>query len=344
MGPGTLEAKFIPLSRMDEVDRIFILRKFTGPQIPKVKYIILPKIFRFSIIAVLFSAFILAFYTKKVKADIILSYHFIPYAFYAFIASSITGIPFVVAQTGLRIQSVALNVFYKPWIRLVIKKAMLLFVPGSKSKSFWLKYGIHKSKIKVLHSTIDISHYKPIIGEKKYDFIFLGRLAKEKNIPLLFDSFEKLKKSGILFKTVIVGQGNMEYELKEMVKSKHLEDEILFAGFQDDVVEWLNKSKIFLMASISEGLPTALMQAMACELICVSSNVGNIPDLINEETGFLYDNQDSIELLKTLELLLNKRNNFKFQMRNARKLVVEKHSHESAMEKWKTIFKSLNQL
>jgi glycosyltransferase involved in cell wall biosynthesis len=342
MGPGTLEAKFIPLSLMKEVDIVYILRKVKGPEIQGVNYILLPKICSFRFLEILLSPFLLAYYTRKVKADLILSYHVIPYAYYAYIASILTGKPFIVAQTGLLIQTLSRKIQYKISLNLIFKKAKYLFVPGTKSKEFWTNFGIAERKIKVLHSTIDTSHFKPNYIVKKYDFVFIGRIAIEKNLHLIINSLERLKKNGHAFKCAIVGKGKLESEIKNKVEKKQLVNEIEFTGFQKDVAKWLNISKVFIMASLSEGLPTALMQAMACELICVTSNVGNIPDLIFEETGFSFESGDEDTLLDILQTILNENSDYTTMGKNARNHIIANHSHQSAMAKWSNVFKNLN--
>lgn len=334
MGPGTLEAKFIPLSKRTEIDIIFILRKHPGPEIYKVSYIVLPKVCRFKILEWILSPILLAYHAKKTKSRIIISYHIIPYAFYAFFASLLTGIPYIVAQTGLLIQKQYLNRFNRSFIKIVIKQARFLFVPGHNSKQFWSATGIDNNKIRILHSTIDVNRFKPKYAQKQFDFIFLGRLDVEKNIPFIINSFETLAMEGLDFKFVLVGNGRQHNELIYLVNKIGLNEKIVFAGFQNNVEDWLNQSRVMLLASISEGLPTALMQAMACELVCISSNVGNIPDLINSETGYLFAPGDNKGLTSILRNIL--KNNFSTDSitKNARTHIINHHSHESAVIKW----------
>ena len=342
MGPGTFEAKFIPLSKINYIDNIYVLRKQKGPQIEKLHYIILPKICRVKWISFFITPLLLLYNTKKVKAKFIISYHIIPHAFYAYFASVLSGVPFSISQTGLFIQRYSENYIFKFLLLFIFKKAFIINIPGQKSKQHWIKKSVNPSKLNLLHSTISTEVFSNKKNNKEYDLIFMGRLAPEKNIDLILLALKKLKENGMEPSLVVVGDGPEKLKLKKLVSSYQLDNQINFVGFQKDVGLWLNKAKVFVMASISDAMPTALMQAMACELVCVSSNVGNISDLLkNKYNGFLFESNDLDGLYSVLLESLDKNNNHNNLKLKARETVINFHSHISAIKKWKNIFEEL---
>ena len=343
MGPGTFEAKFIPLSKIAKINNIYVLRSSPGPEIPKVKYILHPKIFKYKLLKIILLPFYLAILTKRKKTSLILAYHFIPHAFYAYIASLITGRPFIIGQTGLYIQKYAKKHLLSSLINYIIKKSLYINVPGNNSKHFWIKNGIQKEKINLLHSTINTDIYKPKHENIEYDFIILSRLAKVKRLDMLIDVFYNLNNNGLKFKAAIVGNGPCYNNLTQKVKQLKLSDVVFFKGFQNDPVKWFNKSKFYLMNSESEGLPTSLMQAMACELIAVSTSVGNITDLIEDQkNGFLLAHNDINTYEKILETLFVMPNSkYKIIGQKARKVIINNHSYISAINKWEIILQNI---
>lgn len=335
MGPGTFEAKFIPLSKVKGINKIYVLRKQKGPHIHKVQYIILPKVCKIKLLNIIITPILLLYYTNKYKAKLILSYHVIPHAFFAFFASRISGVPFSISQTGLLVQQLSHKKYIGRCILHIFRKAMYINVPGSASKKHWIEKGVDADKIMILHSTISTDVFYNTNIRKEYEYIFLGRLAAEKNIKLLISAFGRIIEEGITPRLLIVGDGPERKNLEKHVEESKLEASIDFVGFQTDVNFWLNKSKVFVMSSTSDAMPTALMQAMACELVCVSSEVGNISDLlIHNVNGFLYNSNDIDHLTSLMKDSIENYDEYRELQISARKSVLENHSYSSAVLKW----------
>ena len=341
MGSGTFEAKFIPLSKLSNVEKIYVLRERVGPAIEKLEYIIIPnyinrfKAFKFLI------PLVLAKHAIKNRCNLIIGYHIIPHAFFAFFASMLSGIPFACAQTGIFIQSQSKNKGFGFFLKWMFRKALFINVPGQVSKSFWTDFGVDPQKINTLHSTIDTNRfYNKNLG-KDFDFIILSRLSEEKRIEYLLKIFSELKNEGHTFSVCIAGAGPRKDYLESLAKDLDIDAIVNFIGFVNNPEEWFNKSKIFLLSSQTEGFPTALMQAMACELLCISTNVGNISDTIESGiNGFLINYGDWFTYKETLNTILNNFNSEEISVisTRARESVVLYHSYDFAMQQWNNVF------
>ena len=113
--------------------------------------------------------------------------------------------------------------------------------------------------------------------------ISVAQLIPRKNHRVLIQAIAKLNDPS--FHLFIVGDGLQEQELKALSSSLNVHDRIHFLGFRKDVYRLCSAADIFLFASLQEGLPVALMEAMACGLPIIASNIrGNI-DLIDPESG-----------------------------------------------------------
>ncbi len=336
MGTGTTEAKFVPIINTQKISKIYVLRKSKGIEINGVEYLVVPKLFRGKISGLIFRPLLLLYYALKLKPGILLAYHLIPHLFFVAIVGYLCKIPYIIGQTGLSIQEKNTNnKVLRFFILKALKHASYLNVPGTKSYEFWKELGVSEKKINLLHSTIDTDKFHFQNSQKKYDFIVLGGLCKGKRIDLIINILYKLKEEGHPYKAVIVGDGEERVNLLNQVKKLNLSNHIEFVGFQKNTANWFNSSKYFLMHSESEGLPTALMQAMACHLIPIVTNVGNIPDLVNPNNGFLIEFGDEESYRKSLITLLKAdiKSLTSLQL-SGRSEIEQKHSYKYATHKW----------
>jgi glycosyltransferase involved in cell wall biosynthesis len=123
---------------------------------------------------------------------------------------------------------------------------------------------------------------------------------------------------------VIVGDGPLKSELAAYIKSKNLEQRILMPGLQTEVKPWYSMMDIFMMTSVFEGLPIALLEAMSMECAIVTTNAGGIKEVVrNEEDGLVEDVDRWKNLSAHVELLAQDEVKRKQLGINARKRVEE---------------------
>lgn len=345
MGNGTIQAKLEPLSLLDEVSNIYFLRKYSGPDIPKVKYLILPKICSYSLFNILLTPLLLVFYTLKCKAAYILSYHVIPYAFFASFASFFSRKPYFVCQTGLTIQTISNNKIFWFFLKRILMNSHFFCVPGTSSSNYWISKGISASKIKLLHSTVDTDKYQPhIIISKLYDFIYIGRIGEEKRLDFLINAFTKVVYKYPATKLLILGSGPLLSTIRQLVDKSQLQENVFFAGFHKDVTKFLNQSKFIVLSSNTEGLPCAVMEGMSSGLVPVTTDVGNLKDIvINNKTGFLIEKDDITGFANAMKFLVScDQLQIDRFSEEARSIIVKEHSHISSVKLWKQLLVDLN--
>lgn len=336
MGAGTFEAKFLPLSRLENIEKIIVVRKEKGPDIPKVEYVVLPKICSNPLIHVLFSIIYSVRFVMKLDADYILAYHYTPYFFIAYFASLFSGKPYILGQTGSDVQRFVEKPVLGKFLTHIIKKAYSFNVPGNNTLGFWQNKGIRN--VRVLHSTIDTDHFVPRDSDKTFDFLFLGRLERYKGVHFIIEAFANILNDFPEAMLSIVGDGPFEEEFKSLVKELGISNNVIFHGFQRDTYKYYKQAKMFVMASEGEGLPCALMEAMSCEMLCISSKVGNIADILEDEvTGYSYDYDEMHKLEGIMNKALRNYEDSAEIRQNARKIIVENHSHLSAIRKWEQL-------
>ena len=136
----------------------------------------------------------------------------------------------------------------------------------------------------------------------------VGRLAKQKNFEYLINSFAVAQKQRDM-NLVIVGEGEERNNLTLLIKKLKLEDKVYLIGHRDNVYDYYRNSDIFVLSSFYEGMPNALIEAIACKCLAISTNIKTGPKeiLLNGDGGDLVELNNVEELSKKiLENLDNK--------------------------------------
>jgi glycosyltransferase involved in cell wall biosynthesis len=177
------------------------------------------------------------------------------------------------------------------------RKADTLIAVNQGTKDHYLeKYPWLDDKISVIPVGVDLKRFLPLDKDKlraKYHFnqedkivIFIGRIEKEKNLPMLIEAFRRIKKSLPKAKLVLAGNGREESSLKRKIFKLQIRD-ILFIGEveKEKVPELLNCADVFAFCSLYEGSPTVIREALACNLPVVSVDVGDVKEMIRDIEG-----------------------------------------------------------
>ena len=140
-----------------------------------------------------------------------------------------------------------------------------------------------------------------------HDTILIGTIAeltKNKGVSYLIESVRNLQSATCNLQTIIIGEGENRAELEKQIDAHALHNKVCLIGFIPDASRYLKGFDTFALPSIKEGLPYALMQAMAAGLPVVAARVGGIPDLITDrEDGLIVPPKDPAQLTAALEAL-----------------------------------------
>lgn len=163
-------------------------------------------------------------------------------------------------------------------------------------------------KTNLIHKELNLLDNVKIIGN-------ISSLAKQKDLITFINTAEIINQTNKNIHFVILGTGSEETVLKELVKSKKLEDTISFLGFKTNIAAYLNEFDVLLMTSVTEGLPLTIYEAFASKVPIVSTKAGGVPEVvIDNENGFLAKIGDARTLAKKCLLLIENNelaNNFK---------------------------------
>lgn len=141
----------------------------------------------------------------------------------------------------------------------------------------------------------DILEKRLELGVPSNAFVILsvGELIKRKNHVVVLRALAELKKKRVSDNIfyLVCGSGVLSNELQSLARKLQVEDHVLFLGYRKDIAEICNASNIFAFMSYQEGLPVAMMEAMACGLPVICSNIrGNVDLVKNGSSGLIVEN------------------------------------------------------
>ena len=133
----------------------------------------------------------------------------------------------------------------------------------------------------------------------------VGRLTPVKGIPYLLDAARILLRQGANVKVLVVGDGSIRQDLLAQARNLGVGERVVFLGHREDTDVLLQALDIFVLPSLSEGIPMALLEAMAASRPIVASRVGGIPEIIEDGVeGFLVEPMDVDSLAERCRRLI----------------------------------------
>ena len=190
--------------------------------------------------------------------------------------------------------------------KLFSKNLYKVTCPTKKTYEFILKKNIFdKSKLEILHDpVININDFilkkkeKLEINFKNKDYIVsIGRLTAQKNFTLLINFFAHANKNNKNLNLIILGTGEEENKLKNLVLKLGLENNIHFLGFKNNVYKYLKHAKCFILTSLWEDPGFVLCEAAMSNIPIIASDCPNGPREIIGENGFLFENNNLASLI-----------------------------------------------
>ncbi|MGL5750073.1 MAG: glycosyltransferase [Paraclostridium sp.] len=171
-----------------------------------------------------------------------------------------------------------------------------------------------------LKSKYNIGLDKKIIG-------FIGRISEQKGIIPFIEEFKNHKEDFKDCKFLIIGSGDQDNEVKELIKKYELENYFILTGHEDNVYKFYPIIDIFFLPSLYEGLPMVILEAMSFKKPIVSMDVGSINEVVkNEYNGYLINKNDYTEFINSLKTLKNSNQKIQSYGQNSFKTINENYN------------------
>ncbi|MBZ0156706.1 MAG: glycosyltransferase family 4 protein [Alphaproteobacteria bacterium] len=219
--------------------------------------------------------------------------------------SLMTGMPFSFTTHGY-------DVFFSPhrFYRTMGEHAKFVVAVSEFNREYLAeRYRVPKEKIRVVRCGIDTDLFRPhrTAAEKDIDVVTVARLHPVKGLPYLVRACRTLKEKRREVRCAVIGEGRERESLQRMIREEGVGENIALLGNRspEEVVQYLSRSKVFVLPSTSEAMPVSLMEALACTVPVVATRVRGIPELVEEGVnGYLVKPRHSRLLAEKISLLL----------------------------------------
>ncbi|MEK7194211.1 MAG: glycosyltransferase family 4 protein [Patescibacteria group bacterium] len=224
---------------------------------------------------------------------------------------------------------------FAPLLRKGIREAEVVQTISNFLADWAKKFGYMK-KVEVIPNGVDVDKFQNqesrIRNQDKTILITTSRLVKKNGVGDVIDALRLLPEN-ISFK--ILGTGPLMSELKMKVKSLNLKSRVNFLGYipQSEIPNYLHKADIFIRPSLSEGMGSSFVEAMAAGLPVIATPVGGIPDFLfdpdrnknHHSTGLFVNIHDSKDIARQVARLIKDSKLRETLINNGRRLVREKY-------------------
>ena len=311
---GLQKSKFRPvlgcfMSSGQEKPQLGLLAETKGI---KVEYFNFGRKFDFQVIKNLYQVII------SEKIGLIHSHGYKP-SFYCLMIFLFYRIPYIVTCHLWFCSNIKMyfNVLAERISMLFAKKIVAVSYPIAKEIASWR---LLKKKITVINNGIDIDKYTDYredfdrdqlrkgLGLKNDSILIgtLGRLTPQKGHEYLLEAAAKILRERQNIEFIVAGDGPLKDILVQKARDLNILDAFHFVGFRSDAINILRLLDIFVFSSIDEGLPIALLEAMAVGLPIIATDVGDISQVIqNRFNGILVRSKCPNELAESISALLN---------------------------------------
>lgn len=226
----------------------------------------------------------------------------------ASIVKMLRGTPFIVTLRGSDVWYAQKGNLHGLISRWVIRQADFVTTVSNELSQWAIQQGLPAQAVVVIRNGVDIGKAidrKP--SASTCDFIFVGNLVQGKGVDYLIQALSLVHRFEKDISLTVVGEGDAHDQLQSLVNEKGLRGIVRFTGRRssEDVPLLMRQSECFVLPSLSEGMPNVILEAMACGLPVVASNLPGIREVVkDEETGFLVEPRDVEGLAKKLLILV----------------------------------------
>lgn len=287
---------------------------------------------------------------KKHKVDI-LHTHGYKSDIIGFLAAKLTGIPIVSTPHGFELPiNPKSNMYHK--LGTLFLRWLDWVVPVSEGlKDQCMEKGIHAKKIKVIKNGVDILEVQEVMPhaelltmkrEKEVKLIgYVGQLIERKGLPNLIIAMKTVT-CKTKAKLLIIGDGKIKNKLQEMAGHNGLSECIDFLGFRTDRLEIVKCLDAFVLPSYLEGLPRAIMEAMAAKVPVIASDIPGIREIVHHnKTGILVPVDSPDQLADNILELINNSQKADELRQNAFNHVKLHHSAERMAKEYCRLYESI---
>ena len=231
----------------------------------------------------------------------------------------------------------------------LINKSFTRFIAVSRAvKESIVDQGVEAEKIQLIYNAVDVSRFENSDGEKirqetgilsdEIVFGLVANLYPVKNHHSIIDALAELHQEGKLAHLIFIGDGELRKELESQVNNLNLNKYVHFLGARFDVEDILDAIDVFVLASLTEGLSNALLEAMASKTAVIASRVGGNVEVVEDGVDGLLVSIEASSIAKAMKKLHDSKELRDEMGVNALKHISRQFSLEQMLSHYEDIF------
>ncbi|HEV8650815.1 MAG TPA: glycosyltransferase family 4 protein [Actinomycetes bacterium] len=186
---------------------------------------------------------------------------------------------------------------------LVARRVAVTLAPSAAMAGFLRRrLRVPAAKLRVVPNGVALPAPRPPAGPAR-TFVSVGTFAPSKSVATLVDAFADVARTRPHLRLLLVGDGDERIACERRAAALGVGAVVEFTGYRTDVPTQLARAEAFVLPSVNENLPLALMEAMGAGLACVASRVGAVPELLADGTGLLVPPDDVAALAAAMASL-----------------------------------------
>ena len=247
----------------------------------------------------------------------------------------------IAPRSGFIIDDVNKSIVFKNFAKLIFNKADYVVCQGT----FWIdffknKLEVSSHKLRLIHNWVASPNgYEHKNDIKQLELMFLGWVEENKGIFDIIEAARQTKDLDLIWN--ICGNGKSMDDIRILILKYKLQQNVIIHNWVlgEKKKAMLNRCSVLLIPSYREGLPNALLEGMSQGLVPISTRVGAIPDVVNEENGFLVDINDPDAIASAVRKLHNDRNKLLEMSLAAYETIINNHTPDIGVKKFLQLFK-----
>ena len=264
----------------------------------------------------------------------------------AVLIKKITKTPLVVTNHGLISQTAPMTIqrLYLPTIaKWTFSNSDAVICYTTEMVKEMEQWKMPTDNVRVIHNGVDINVFKPYQKNKRdYDLLWIGRYVPGKGVEYLIETIYHLRKKFKDLRVLMIGNGPLKPVIERKVNDMDLTKNIQFLEniSNDQLPSFYNNCKLFVLTSLEEGVPRTILEAMACGIPIVCSDLPQLQNLVNE-CGLLVEKKDVPGFVNAITTILQDQQLSQKFSKNAQDKVKEKYSWDDTVMKTLSLYEEL---
>ncbi len=238
----------------------------------------------------------------------------------------------------------------------LLRKVDAFVAISEEIKEGLLKDGVKAARIWRIPNFVDLRQYRKVSLPEKLQLkrrlklpegilvIYSGRFVQRKGINYLLEAWIEVQRQFPQARLLLLGDGQTLEDTKRYAEKLGISKTVLFLGHVNNVQDYLCSADLFVLPSLQEGLPNALLEAMAAGLPVVATRIGGVEDIVeNEKNGLLVPPADSKALAEAIKRLLSNKALAEHLARSGYSTIKKHYSLDSIVKKYLKLYRGLLQ-